>query len=192
MIDSRTDLDDANDEMMLALSLVQPMAWGIAEGGKLLENRNWPQLKAGLDGLAKLRASGFRPLRPNETFAIHASAKVKPPIGYLDTCMYATGRTVLPPASRIVSALVATAKVVDVMREDSTGDIREDDWRRLRQRFGLAHANQLRNWWSGPYALVLDDVRRLDPIGDVKGALYFWGLSVEHEKLVRAQLARAA
>jgi hypothetical protein len=101
-------------------------------------------------------------------------------------------RVQLPPSSQTIAALVATAQVVDVIRGDSMGNMLAPDFRRLVDRFGEERAKLAARWWSGPFALVLDHVRPLEPILDVKGALYFWELRDDHEAQVRAQLARAA
>lgn len=187
-------------EPMLALSLVQPMAWGIGHAGKHLENRIWPQLRRGLDGLAKVPTMGGRRIRPGELFAIHASAKRKPPDGYIKTACYAADLVTLPPAAAMTSAVVAVARIVDVVRTAPAESILPNDrgesgidlagWQRLVERFGLERARLMARWFAGPFALVLDDIVALEqPVVDVRGALYFWELQPEHDRAVRAQLA---
>lgn len=187
-------------EPMLALSLVQPMAWGIGHGGKHLENRIWPQLRRGLDGLARVPALYGRSIKPGERFAIHASAKKKPPDGYVKTACYAADRVTLPPAAAMTSAIVAVACIVDVVSAapadqlelGAAGEagIESAGWSRLVSRFGLERARLMSRWFAGPHALVLDDIVALEhPIGNVRGALYFWPVPEREDALLRAQLA---
>ena len=62
---------------------------------------------------------------------------------------------------------------------------------RLVARFG-ARAAAIAPWFIGPHALVLEDARELAaPIGNVKGALYFWPLTPSDNLALHAQLGAA-
>lgn len=194
-------------ESMLALSLVQPMGWAIVARHKPIENRVWPALRRGVDGLAKIPAPWKRRPELDELVAIHA-AKRRPDPAYTDMVLRLTGLRELPPAASITSAIIGVARIVDVITEEPAvsqlrlGDevapadharpaIRSSDWSRLVSRFGT-RTQAASRWFVGPHALVLADARELEhPIGNVKGALYFWPLAPSDDRTLRAQLAAA-
>lgn len=175
---------------MLALSLTQPMGYGIVHMTKGLENRSWPQLRHGLAGLAKLPMGK---VAPGELFAIHASGR-KPDPAYIAACERIAGRE-LPLAASMRSSIIGTARIVDVVSESAPGSGHIGPYARARlvERFGEEQTAEMERWFMGPHALVLDERRPLEhPIGNVNGKLYFWQLADDHERIVRAQLARQA
>ncbi len=180
---------------MKALSLRQPWAWAIARAGKRLENRTWVSLRGGIKSVPVA----------GQHIAIHAS-KTQPMLEDELGCLAASGVGALPAEAQVYGAIVAVAKVVDVLRcVASVASEREDggevwprheidmgDWIRFEStwpRGPTDAADQVKRWWLGPYALVLDEVYAFEPIteyqgGAVKGALGFWNVPTDLEHLV--------
>jgi hypothetical protein len=55
---------------------------------------------------------------------------------------------------------------------------------------GLSNRHdQIKRWWLGPFALVLDDVKPLAQPIPIGGRLYFWDVPPDVEGQVKEQLA---
>ena len=181
---------------MRGLSLRQPWASAVAHGGKRLENRGprgWTHLERGIAGLGAIAG---------QVIAIHASVST-PTTSDLLGVSNAIGRPV-PADWEIGGSIVATARVVDVMRKVGPDQIphvgrgylwrlRDDDRARLVDRLGERVAvEQIHRWWIGAYALVLEDVVALpEPVAH-RGALGFWQVEGSKVKELEAQIGRAA
>lgn len=143
-----------------ALTLHQPWAWAVAEGFKLVENRDWRPGPAVLPIGAQL--------------AIHAGLQ-EPDPGDLEYVLERLppgklGRH-LPRGGELVRGCV-----VAVVRLEAVVD----------NPFALA-PNQ-RPWWVGRYGWVLGQVRRLERPVPCRGAQGVWGLPGEVLFQVREQV----
>lgn len=143
---------------MRALSVMQPWAWCIAEGHKLVENRTWtPAVPSGM--------------KLGERIAIHASKS--PQNDFIYANLQAENGGPLPagvkvPATSdlVLGAIIATAKV--------TAFITVPDKLPPEQRA----------WFVGPWGWRLEDVRKvLEPVPR-KGALGLWTLNADEAALV--------
>lgn len=186
---------------MRALSLRNPHAWAVAHAGKRLENRRWGWLKKGFAAFAE---NG--PIA-SERIAIHAS-RTRPSsddlavVGRACRPLAAQG---LPPEATTGGAIVATCRVVDVVRAaepleviggSAEWPVYRMDPRDFARLIGLGHwstpeadaaraADQVDRWWLGPYALVLGEVAPLrDPVR-CSGARGFWTVPHDVERIVR-------
>lgn len=151
---------------MKALSIMQPWASLIAFGVKLIENRSWrPSSMIG------------------ESFAIHASAKrdMDAFADLRDGVLIDKDEWPFPYATVKdfpTGALLGTARIVTYV----TNAYQIAEYTKVEQG----------RWYTGEIGFVLADVRRIDPITDVKGALGFWQLSDAHEAELVERLRRTA
>jgi hypothetical protein len=178
-----------------ALSLRQPWAWGVAGAGKRLENRRWKWLSK---GFAALPDGG--PIA-GAVIAIHAS-RTRPKHLDVEAVKRCAGVIKLPAEATLLGAVVATARIVDVLRavepfEQIGGDpawplyrMRPDDLVRYVDRCGALAGEQVARWWLGPFAFVLEDVMPLENPVPACGALGFWNLPPEVARDVCAEADR--
>jgi hypothetical protein len=154
----------------------QPWAWAIVEAGKWIENRSWEPPDALL----------------GEVFAIHAGLK-KPSTELVEEaleCASEDGRRIAPPDQFQLGCIIGVATL-----DGYVTDHDEDDFNECVMAHGDAHeATAMMSraiqspWFFGPVGFVLTDVRRLVEPVPCKGALGFWELASDVERLVRAQL----
>lgn len=172
---------------MKALSLRQPWAFAVLSLGKRLENRVWRALNKGfLDGVN----SG---IQKGELVALHAS-KTDPEAADWHGVEHAIGRELTGDEMDIIDVqrghIIGVMRIVDIMRCEPTMEahtkpnsfplytLRSDDRQRLLSR-DLSWQDQIKDWWLGPYAFVLEDVRALSLPCAARGALAFWTVSLE-------------
>lgn len=179
---------------MKALSLRQPWAYAVLALGKCIENRRWLWLKHGF------RDDGCAGIRRGEQIALHASA-TKPKDYDWDGVEASIDRFLTADERDTVDVqrghIIGTARVVDILRTDDARSIvegneekfphyviRPDDYARFVRKSAvlpkqddpeyLNQLQQLKSWWLGPYAFVLEDVQMaINPL-PAKGALGFW------------------
>lgn len=193
---------------MKGFSFRQPWGWAItdvtpAEIAKRIENRVWRNLK-----------HGKPPIPLHTDFAIHVSAS-KPGAWDLEGVMSALDVDALPPEATRASAIIGVAQIAMVLRcKEEQRNLHKSAFDQLLAKggpweldpqdrdafvFDLKHPltreqryEQIRRWWLGPYAFVLDGVRKLrEPILEVKGALNFWDVKPEHEARIKELLSCA-
>lgn len=153
---------------MRALTLTQPWAGLVASGIKLIENRPRSIVKRDDFG---------------QQFAIHASREIDESVyrRIFEIAPELPGRTPAESGcrwhvlSRITSAVIGVATVVRSVTpsEVETGAIPDADQRR---------------WFFGPVGYVLRDVRALATPVPCRGALGFWTLPADVERMVAEQL----
>lgn len=165
---------------MRAITLTQPWAALVASGIKLVENRP--------------RAMGADKMI-GERVAIHASRQI-------DSAVYARISEIAPDfapntfltcdlpwfkLSRITSAVIGVATIDKVLSGGWTAEAiaQHSDLISFSSGEKLG-ASQLR-WFFGPVGILLRDVRRIEPIADVKGALGFWSLPQDISARVEEQ-----
>lgn len=190
---------------MKALSFRQPWGWAITDVepawiAKRIENRVWRQLK-----------NGRLPIPLNTDFAIHVSAS-SPRYEDVDGVMSSLDIDTLPPPAVLASAFIGTAQIAMVLRckeeqrnlskisfdllleKGGPWEIDPQDQEKFLYDLKLPLStdqrhNQLRRWWLGPYAFVLNNVKKLrEPILEVKGALNFWDVNPEHIVQIQERL----
>lgn len=155
---------------MRALTILQPYAWAIAAGYKLVENRTWHPVPG----------DGFR---LGDRIAIHAGKEwherfsegtAEPGVDRFTRLEHAHGGP-LPPDVNVPDdfdrgAIIAVARVVSF----------------------VAVPNKLsaeqRRWFEGPWGWVLEDVRRVTPAVEARGALGFWHVSAPTTELVLGRM----
>jgi hypothetical protein len=148
---------------MKALSIMQPWASLIvggpyAPGVKRVENRTWNPPASMIGAQFAIHAS--KKLDMDAFNELHDGA-----FGWKRSeWMYGT------PAQFPRSAIVGIATLDRVVLDPHS-----------------LTANEAR-FWAGPIGFVLRDVRRIDPIADVKGALGFWALGPDVASRVEEQL----
>ncbi len=120
-----------------ALTLWQPYAWGISDGGKDVENRPIPPPRA----------------RVGQRLAIHAAKAIRVEYETVTAAKIERRTGVKCPGCGTMdrSAVVAVVTLVSVLdaRDDKAMDA--DLARKYR-------------WWEGPVGLVLADVVRIEPV----------------------------
>lgn len=133
---------------MLAMSVRQPWAWGIVEGGKPLENRSE---KSNVLRMARKRIG--------ELVAIHASAK-EPTLDDWQRVRELVGRK--PPSCALLPryAIVGVARIAGIVDsyEAAVAAVGEEGAR----------------WFAGPLAIVLADRRPLARPITCGGFLHLW------------------
>lgn len=186
---------------MKALSLRQPWGYAITHLGKRIENRTWKYL-------ANLKL-GDKELMPGDRVALHVSAT--PPKDYdTEGVLQASGARDLPDEAFQKGAIIATFQLAGILRTDEKQTIiegtqdkpfphyvmRPDDHQAFIKRYGdpgeARQLEQIRRWWMGPYAIVVDDVMVFpEPVTGIAGALGFWRIGDADLPRVQAQMAIA-
>jgi hypothetical protein len=190
---------------MKGFSFRQPWGWAITDVtpaaiAKRIENRVWRHLK-----------SGKPPIPLHTDFAIHVSAS-KPGEWDVDGVMSALDVDYLPPEAVLASAFIGTAQIAMVLRcKEEQRNLSKTSFALLLEKGGPWEIDpqdqekflydlklplsteqrheQLRRWWIGPHAFVLDSVKKLrEPILGVKGALSFWDVQPAHVAQIQEQL----
>jgi hypothetical protein len=161
-----------------ALTLKQPWAWAVVEGGKWIENRSWEPPEALL----------------GETFAIHAGLKTPTQelIEAAVECASEAGSRIQVPGEFELGCIVGVA-TLDGYVTDHEGD--DCNWCVLANGDETAAAALVplaleSPWFFGPVGFLLKDVRRLREPVPCKGALGFWEVSTDVEQVIRARLGR--
>lgn len=150
-----------------AITVWQPWAYAIAQGVKLVENRDW--------------VPGKR-LQPGDDLVIHAAVKregVQSDWLEMRTRARAAG-TIDKVATYEVAHLnriVAYGAIVAVARFD--GIARSD----------LDLAPEQRAWWVGRYGWKLSNVRQLREAVPVRGQQALWAVGAREDDLIRRVLA---
>jgi hypothetical protein len=158
---------------MRALTLTQPWAGLVASGIKLVENRP--------------RAMGADKMI-GQRIAIHASRVIDGAV-YERIAELAPDLAMRVPSgwafdvthrwhrlSRITSAIVGVATIDKVLSDNWTArDIAAHASILSFSNGELLGPDQVR-WFFGPVGILLRDVRAIEPVRDVKGALGFWTL----------------
>ena len=142
---------------MRALTIQQPWAWAVAAGYKRIENRTWSPVPGAF--------------RLGERIAIHAGKTLDQSFPWRDLehahkGPLPAGVTVPGTGELVFGAIIATAKVtrfVAVPDKLSPTD---------------------RAWFQGPWGWMLEDVRRVAPPVEVRGALSLWYLGANATELV--------
>jgi hypothetical protein len=135
---------------MKAITIIQPFAEMIARGDKRVENRSWHTPYRGPLAIHAGRATryGGEPVR-----AIALDYDID-------------------PASLILGAVIATARLADCVRlcRALDGSVRPTPpaWAVLKYPWLAEHEHT-----EGPYCWVLEDVRRIDPV-PIGGAQGLW------------------
>ncbi len=135
------------------LTLWQPYAWGISDGGKYIENRPLPPPASVIGKPLAIAAA----VRRNMRYEAEAAGIIRARTG-----------TVVPPCEELVRgavvAVVVPWKVVDA-RRDPTLDAR------MREEYG---------WWLGPVGIFLRNVVKIPPIDladDTSFHRGYWAMS---------------
>jgi hypothetical protein len=154
----------------------QPWAWAIVDGGKWIENRSWEPPDALL----------------GEVFAIHAGLK-KPSTELIEAaieCANEDGHGIAVPREFQLGCILGVATL-----DGYVTDHDEDDHNRCVLAHGDADDGTAMiprviesPWFFGPVGFVLSDVRRLREPVPCKGALGYWELPPDVERMVRAHL----
>ncbi|PZR07093.1 MAG: hypothetical protein DI536_28980 [Archangium gephyra] len=150
---------------LLALTLWQPWAFGVAHGWKLVENRDW--------------VPSWKQLQPGDDLVIHAAVKqggVQSDWLDMRTRARAAGVIDKVPTFEVahVNRWIAYGAIVAVARFD-----------------GIAHkvtdlAPEQRPWWVGRFGWKLSNVRQLHTAIPCRGHQQLWALGgVELERLER-------
>lgn len=178
-----------------ALSLIQPwLSGGILRFGKRIENRTgWRACKyrgpiwlhasatsgrAFDDSAAGLRDTLYAQRRDQDWEAFRDA--------HLDIRIVGQAARFVPRSTVPLGAIVAHARIVDVIRNDQDFDDRLFGPDRDEAKAdGLV---EQRAWWFGGFALVLDEVVELKRPVPCKGALGLWRVPTHVESVARAAM----
>lgn len=156
---------------MRGFTLWQPMAWGIAEGHKPVENRIWTLPKQFI----------------GQRIAIHAGKRYDPE--WATMIRNSFGLEVPPKSEIALGAVVAVATFTACIDEARLHDLKIADMKALGLREDQLDA--LHDWFSGPYGFIVADVCKLSEPVPCRGFQGLWNLPPEIEKEILEQLSGA-
>lgn len=179
-----------------ALTMLPPWSWAIVHAGKRLENRDWRR-GCSYRGPVWLHTSNAPTGSPEAVLRSQSVAA----LDYMDAVetMVRTAVDTLADTGPIThGALLATrgmilgrANVVGVVERAPNVDRGDFDWMVFREP-GQGVPREMtgveKAWWTGGFALVLDDVVALPEPVACKGALGFWPVPEDIEAKCLAQV----
>lgn len=183
-----------------ALTMLPPWSWAIVHAGKRLENRDWKR-GCSYRGPVWLHTSNAPGGDPEKVLRSQSKASDEYMAG-VEAMLFAIASTGVDTGPITHGALLATRGMI-LGRATIVGTVerREDD----KGAFGLGtwgdpssglYRRALKPaeaaWWTGGFALVLDNVVALAEPVPCKGALGFWTVPKDIEAKCLAQIVRAS
>jgi hypothetical protein len=182
-----------------ALTMLPPWSWAIVHAGKRLENRDWKR-GCSYRGPVWLHTSNA-PSGDPEKVLRSASKTADEYADGVSAMLSAIRRTGVDTGPVTHGALLATrgmilgrARVVSAIRPGSRGYSVEEEHivAGMSRRMDRAITDAEAAWWTGGFALVLDDVIALPEPVPCKGALGFWTVPDDVEAKCLAQIVRTS